>query len=92
MNCTDENGCKRCNLFHEPPDKCEYPDYYHIIALPIALLHICKRINPHQYKTVTTFHNNVWLMFTNVQTYNQEGSWVYVDAIEMEKVFDAAYA
>lgn len=30
-------------------------------------------------------------MFTNARTYNQEGSWVYVDAEEMEKVFDAAF-
>jgi len=26
-------------------------------------------------------------MFNNARTYNQEGSWVYVDAEEMEKVF-----
>lgn len=30
-------------------------------------------------------------MFSNARTYNQEGSWVYVDAEEMEKVFDAAF-
>jgi len=29
-------------------------------------------------------------MFNNARTYNQEGSWVYIDAEEMEKVFDAA--
>lgn len=28
-------------------------------------------------------------MFDNARTYNQEGSWVYVDAEEMEKVFVA---
>jgi len=28
-------------------------------------------------------------MFNNARTYNQEGSWVYVDADEMEKVFFA---
>jgi len=91
MNCTDENGRKRCDLFREPPDKREYPDYYRIIASPIALSHIRKRINSHQYKTVTAFRDDVRLMFTNARTYNQEGSWVYVDAVEMEKVFDAAY-
>ena len=26
-------------------------------------------------------------MFDNVWTYNQEGSWVYMDAEEIEKVF-----
>ena len=30
-------------------------------------------------------------MFDNARTYNQEGSWVYVDADEMEKVFDATF-
>jgi len=92
MNCVDENGRKRCDLFRELPDKREYPDYYRIILFPIALSHIRKRINSHQYKTVTAFRDDVRLMFTNARTYNQEGSWVYVDAVEMEKVFDAAYA
>ncbi|KAI0296669.1 SNF2 family N-terminal domain-containing protein [Russula brevipes] len=92
MNCTDENGRKRCDLFRELPDKREYPDYYRIIPSPIALSHIRKRINSHQYKAVTGFRDDVRLMFTNARTYNQEGSWVYVDAVEMEKVFDAAYA
>ena len=32
------------------------------------------------------------LMFNNARTYNQEGSWVYVDAEEMEKAFNAAFA
>jgi ATP-dependent helicase STH1/SNF2 len=30
-------------------------------------------------------------MFNNARTYNQEGSWVYVDAEEMERVFNAAW-
>lgn len=30
-------------------------------------------------------------MFDNARTYNQEGSWVYIDAEEMEKVFEAAF-
>jgi len=91
-NCADENGRKRCDLFRELPDKREYPDYYRIIPSPIALSHIRKRINTHQYKVVTSFRDDVRLMFTNARTYNQEGSWVYIDAVEMEKVFDAAYA
>ena len=30
-------------------------------------------------------------MFNNARTYNQEGSWVYNDADEMEKVFNATF-
>ena len=37
-------------------------------------------------------YRNDWaLMFNNARTYNQEGSWVYVDAVEMEKVLDATF-
>ena len=92
MDCTDEDGRRRHVLFRELPDKREYPDYYRVIASPIALSIIRKRINSHQYKTVTAFRDDVRLMFINARTYNQKGSWVYVDADEMEKVFDAAYA
>lgn len=30
-------------------------------------------------------------MFNNARTYNQEGSWVYNDANEMQKVLQAAF-
>ena len=30
-------------------------------------------------------------MFDNARTYDQEGSWVYIDADEMEKVFNAMF-
>jgi ATP-dependent helicase STH1/SNF2 len=31
------------------------------------------------------------LMFRNARIYHQEGSWIYTDADEMEKVFDAMF-
>lgn len=31
------------------------------------------------------------LLFNNARLFNQEGSWVYVDADEMEKVFRHAF-
>ena len=31
------------------------------------------------------------LMFNNARTYNQEGSWVYNDAEEMEKILNATF-
>jgi ATP-dependent helicase STH1/SNF2 len=43
------------------------------------------------YKSATQFRDDWQLMFRNARTYNQEGSWVYVDAEEMEKVFQEAY-
>ena len=41
---------------------------------------------------MTPFREDWQLMFNNVQTYDRDGSWVYVDAGEMEKVFDTTFA
>lgn len=91
LACTDETGRKRCELFRELPDKRDYPDYYQLIGQPIALSHIRKRSTSNYYKDVQQFRNDWKLMFSNARTYNQEGSWVYIDAEEMEKVFDATF-
>jgi ATP-dependent helicase STH1/SNF2 len=69
----------------------DYPDYYQLIKQPIALSHIRKRTNANSYKTVAAYRADWKLMFDNARTYNQEGSWVYIDAEEMEKVFEAAF-
>jgi len=46
-----------------------------------------KRANTGYYKSITHYKEDWKLMFNNARTYNQEGSWVYIDAEEMEKVF-----
>jgi len=91
LNCEDEHGRKRCELFKDLPDRREYPDYFQLIKQPIALSTIRKRMNSNYYKNVIDFREDMRLMFNNARTYNQEGSWVYVDAEEMEKVFNAAF-
>lgn len=68
-----------------------YPDYYEIIKQPIAMSTIRKRITSNYYKSAVDFREDWRLMFNNARTYNQEGSWVYKDAEEMEKVFDATF-
>lgn len=68
-----------------------YPDYYLFITQPIALSHIRKRSNGSFYEDVQTYREDWKLMFNNARTYNQEGSWVYNDANEMEKVFNATF-
>ncbi|RDX51493.1 hypothetical protein OH76DRAFT_1454783 [Lentinus brumalis] len=92
LNLEDETGRKRSDLFRELPDRREYPDYYQLIHHPIALSTIRKRISSHYYKNVLDFREDMRLMFNNARTYNQEGSWVYVDAEEMEKAFNNAFA
>lgn len=89
LACEDTDGRKRCELFRELPDKRDYPDYYQLITQPISLSILRKRMNAGNYKSITQFKEEWKLMFDNARTYNQEGSWVYVDAEEMEKVFFA---
>ena len=69
----------------------EYPDYYQTISSPIAISTIRKRSAGTYYKTVTQYLNDWRLMFNNARTYNQEGSWVYVDAEEMHNVLEATF-
>ena len=64
----------------------DYPDYYQLITHPIALSTLRKRISANYYKSISHFRDDWKLMFDNVRMHNQEGSWVYVDAEEMEKV------
>ncbi|KAF5361681.1 hypothetical protein D9758_007383 [Tetrapyrgos nigripes] len=89
--CEAEDGRKRCELFRELPDKRDYPDYYQLITQPISLSQLRKRASSNYYKDVNQYRADWQLMFANARTYNQEGSWVYNDAEEMEKVFNAAY-
>ncbi|KAF7367428.1 Chromatin structure-remodeling complex subunit snf21 [Mycena sanguinolenta] len=89
--CEDADGRKRCDLFRELPDRHEYPDYYQLISQPIALSHLRKRASGVYYKDLQHYRNDWTLMFNNARTYNQEGSWVYVDAVEMEKALDATF-
>ncbi|KAF7340173.1 Chromatin structure-remodeling complex subunit snf21 [Mycena venus] len=89
--CEDADGRKRCELFRELPDKHDYPDYYQLITQPIALSHLRKRASGSYYKDLQHYRSDWTLMFNNARTYNQEGSWVYIDAVEMEKVLDATF-
>ncbi|KAI8907997.1 SNF2 family N-terminal domain-containing protein [Gorgonomyces haynaldii] len=70
----------RSELFWSLPDKTTYADYYVIIKDPIAMDMIKARINSAYYKSVDQFKQDFDLMFSNAQTYNQEGSLVWQDA------------
>lgn len=78
-------------LFPLTLDFQDYPDYYQLIRSPIALAQIRKRSNSGYYKNAIAYRDDWRLMFNNARTYNQEGSWVYIDAEEMEKAFNAAF-
>ncbi|KAL1923704.1 uncharacterized protein VTP21DRAFT_8684 [Calcarisporiella thermophila] len=92
LECKDESdGHSRSELFHELPDQREYPSYYLVIQTPIALSTIWRRIHSPYYTNPEHFRADFRQMFENARTFNEEGSWVYVDAVEMERVFDRKF-
>jgi len=53
--------------------------------------HIRKRGAGNYYKTVQAYAEDWRQMFANARQYNTETSWVYKDAVELSKVFEAVF-
>lgn len=71
--------------FERLPDKAELPDYYTAIRNPIALDLIKKKHKRKKYTSLDQVLQDLELMFENAKEYNEEGSEVYEDAIELQK-------
>ncbi|WFD29111.1 RSC chromatin remodeling complex ATPase component [Malassezia sp. CBS 17886] len=91
--CEDpETGRERCVLFIDIPSRTEYPDYHVLIERPICLKQIRRRIDTKAYRTLEDGCADFRLMFNNARTYNQEGSLVWNDATELQRVFEETCA
>ncbi|KAF9384108.1 hypothetical protein CPC16_008605 [Podila verticillata] len=87
----EEGPRRRCELFLQLPSKKKYPEYYQIILHPIAMDIIKKRMRSAFYKNPGQFRDDFHQMFQNARTFNQEGSWVYVDSERLEEAFDEQF-
>ncbi|CAO3621454.1 unnamed protein product [Mucor hiemalis] len=85
----EESYRSRSELFMDLVSKRDYPLYYTMIKTPISMNMIKKRLNSTYYRTIAHFRDDFHLMFNNARTFNEEGSFVYEDANEMQKLFDA---
>lgn len=74
----------RSALFMDLVSKRDYPVYYTMIQNPIAMKMIKKRIHSPYYKSIGQFREDFHLMFNNARIFNEEGSFVYQDADEMQ--------
>ncbi|KAL9547030.1 hypothetical protein MBANPS3_006372 [Mucor bainieri] len=79
---------KRCELFMDLVDKRDYPDYYTLIKRPISMNMIKQRIHSFYYENIDEFRSDFAVMFDNARIFNEEGSAVYDDANEMEKLLN----
>ncbi len=71
--------------FERLPDKAANPEYYQAIRSPIALESIKKKAKRKKYQNVDQALADVELLFDNAKTYNEEGSQVYQDAVQLQK-------
>lgn len=80
----EETYRSRSELFMDLVSKRDYPLYYTMIKNPISLNIIKKRIHSTYYRTIAQFRDDFHLMFNNARIFNEEGSFVYEDANEMQ--------
>ncbi|UJR20847.1 hypothetical protein I4U23_023957 [Adineta vaga] len=80
---TDRHGRTLSSVFLTLPSKIDYPDYYEVIHKPIDL----KRIESRQYSSINELSNDLKLMFENALLYNEPGSIIYRDALNLQRLF-----
>jgi len=80
----DKTKRRRSDIFREKPCPQTYPDYYNTIKHPIAINDIMQKCRSKSYSSVAEFLKDWEIMFTNAKTYNGEGSWIVLDAMELD--------
>lgn len=81
----DADGNALAVPFERLPDKTIVPDYYQIIANPVALDNIKKKAKRKKYQTVDQALSDLELMFENAKTYNEDDSPVYEAAVKLQQ-------
>ena len=71
--------------FERLPDKAAEKDYYAVIKNPIALDGIKRNYKRKKYSSVDQVLADLDLLFENAKTYNEDGSDVFEDAVELQK-------
>lgn len=81
----NDDGDLRVLPFEKLPDKQLNKDYYTVIENPIALDQIKRNAKRKKYRNVDALVLDLDLMFENAMRYNEEGSDIYDDAVELQK-------
>lgn len=71
--------------FEKLPDKQATPEYYAAIKNPIVLDTIKKKAKRKKYPNVDVALKDIELMFENAKQYNEEGSQIFQDAVELQQ-------
>ena len=69
-----------------------YPQYYVLIPKPVFMSQIKRRVQNGTYKDVGRFAEDFRQMFENARAFNEEGSWVWNDALALERELEELWA
>ncbi|KAL9000599.1 MAG: hypothetical protein Q9169_000892 [Polycauliona sp. 2 TL-2023] len=81
----NDTGQTMVHQFEKLPDKTAMPEYYQEIKEPMAIEIIKRKIKRKKYQSVDHFMRDVDTMFNNAQSYNQDESQIYKDAVLLQK-------
>lgn len=76
-------------IFLDLPPKKVYPDYYQIIKKPVSINQLRKKLKQGKLESFDQLIQELRTMCENAKTYNEEGSWVYVDSETVEDFLDS---
>uniref|UniRef100_A0A8D9EME9 Protein polybromo-1 n=1 Tax=Cacopsylla melanoneura TaxID=428564 RepID=A0A8D9EME9_9HEMI len=86
MDYRDQDGRQPMLMFMELPSAKIYPEYYKVIKQPIDMTQIENNIQNEKYRSQDEILADVKLMFANCRVFNEPGSLIYEDAVNLEKV------
>ncbi|KAK8074869.1 hypothetical protein PG997_009532 [Apiospora hydei] len=74
-----------CSLFEKLPSKADDPDYYKKIRLPLSLQLIERKLNKHEYPTLSSLEGDFKRLVSNAKETNSRQSEVFSDSERVRK-------
>lgn len=87
----NEDGELIADVFQTLPTRKELPDYYQVISKPMDFDRINKKIETGRYTVMEELNDDMNLLVNNAQTYNEEGSEIYVSSETIGKLWKEQY-
>ncbi|KAJ5037443.1 uncharacterized protein L3040_007618 [Drepanopeziza brunnea f. sp. 'multigermtubi'] len=81
----DKSGRLIATPFLTLPSKKQFPDYYEMIKMPIALDTIEAKLKRHEFPNLTTLESYFKRMISNAKEYNTKDSEIYEDSERLRK-------
>ncbi|KAH9220586.1 hypothetical protein DL95DRAFT_357236 [Leptodontidium sp. 2 PMI_412] len=81
----DKSGRLIATPFLTLPSKKQFPDYYEMIRMPIALDTIEAKLKRREFPTLTTLESYFKRMIANAKEYNERGSEIFEDSERLRK-------